>query len=151
VVYFISLAVDTYCMETTDKKMVRKLSLKDKTLLELALASTDMPKEVPKSAREYIERHPSQDLTAEGYPASSAQPIEIKEENIHRKHHIEIHKTLSVADGKLNIDTLKESDEHTSTRVSRKTLYISNTATGIIMALLGAGVTLATQFGDCKK
>lgn len=53
------------------------------------------------------------------------------------------------ADGTLSKST--DTDESTKTGHSTKFVALTNTATGIITALIGAGVTLAVKYGDCKK
>lgn len=135
-------AVLSNCMEPVDqneKQLVRKLSLR-----EPHFPITPQP-----SAREYIQRHPSADLTAEGYPKNALNP-EVIQETSHRAHHTEIHRTMSVADGQIKIDILKDSDEDIKNLVTKRTLYLSTIGTGICSLLLGAGVSIAIKFGYCK-
>ena len=72
---------------------------------------------------------------------------------VHRTHSVKtIHATVENNTGKdleinATIDDQRDSETH---HVTRRTLYISNGCTAFITACIGAGVTLAVKYGDCK-
>lgn len=76
-----------------------------------------------------------------------------EESNIHHTHSTkEIHTTQNAQETVVTIDEMRESDgDEVQYTISKRTLFLSNGITAIITALLGAGVTLAIKFGECKK
>lgn len=77
-----------------------------------------------------------------------------------RLSHQEVTATVTGDDGKeVRIDIKQDgtlagstdTQESARTGHSTKMLALTNTATGLLTALIGAGVTLAVKYGDCKK
>lgn len=77
----------------------------------------------------------------------------------HKRHsHQEIIASVTDEAGKeVRIDIKQDgtlsgsTDDSSKSGHSTKLLAISNTVTGLVTAVIGAGVTLAVKYGDCKK
>lgn len=91
--------------------------------------------------------------------ASSYQDMPTEHHHKHKRHSSQIVATVTDETGKevkLNIKQdgvlSGSTDTHDSSKSghSTKFLALTNTATGLITALIGAGVTLAVKFGDKK-
>lgn len=71
---------------------------------------------------------------------------------------ITIHGTIENQQGQdmavnINVHELRESDgeDAKQVQITKRTLILSHGATAIITAIIGAGVTIAVKYGDCKK
>ena len=77
--------------------------------------------------------------------------------NPHHHKRLSQHIEGTVGDVKIDIVTNETLSKSTDTQDSNKSghstkfVALTNTATGLITALIGAGVTLAVKYGDCKK
>lgn len=106
----------------------------------------------------------------DSYHEAMAQVQKAKEETVKNKRHsrerstVDIRGTITEADGKETVidivqestlsksggDTPKDGDSGKE-GYTRRFVVVTNSVTAVLTMLIGAGVTLAVKFSDCKK